>query len=777
MGQIQTKTILRFIQSMKALLVFFIIAVSMLRTRAAGDGYFFVSGYDVSWNSLGTNENDSMPIGNGDIAANVWTEQNGDVVMLLAKADAWTELGKLVKLGRLRIHLDPNPFLGANNFTQSLKLENASFELESGLNSLRVWVDANHPVLHISAHLEHPATLQANLELWRTAHPLPGHSPDKGGMYEVGSDFMPVDFEADTVLDAGTDSLTWCHYNTNSIYPYVLQHEHLKPLIPKYPDPLFHRCFGATLTGVGLVPLDDRSLKSSAPEQDFELDLVALTETNVTSIQDWKGRLDALVQQVASGDSQVAWQAHEQWWRDFWNRSWIHIEGSADAENVSQGYAMQRYLIACSSRGAYPVKFNGGLFTVGHDMPDGLDSSVTNHNPDYRAWGNCYWNQNNRLLYWPLIATGDYDLLQPWFNMYLDALPMEKNRIQLYYHHDGASYPETMYFWGLPSLHDFGWNNPSNEIQSNWQRYHIQGSLEVASQMLDYYDNTGDAHFAQTSLVPFADAIVTYYDQHWPRDASGKIRMSPTQSLETYQLTAVNPTPDIAGLRSVIPRLLALPHDLTSAKQRTAWAKTFNDLPPIPLGLTTAKGKIPPFGRGDTNGLPTILPAEEYPGTHNSENPELYVAFPYHLYGVGKPDLQLAQTAYAARRSPQKTCWGQDGTESAVLGLTDEAQKTVISEFSNFGNERFPWFWKPAHDWIPDFDNGGSGMITLQEMLMQCDGKHIILLPAWPAGWSADFKLHAPLETTVEGSVKDGKITALTVMPESRRADVEVWKE
>jgi hypothetical protein len=765
------------IRPMKYAVALLITFIFILEASAADDGFGYVSGYDVTWNSPGTNENDSMPIGNGDIAANVWTEQNGDLVMLLAKADAWTELGKLVKLGRLRIHLDPNPFIGSMLFNQTLNLENASIEIKSGDNTLRVWVDANHPVMHIVAHLEHPATLQANLELWRTAHPLRGHSPDKGGMYEVGSDSMPVDFEADTVLPAGADSIAWCHYNTNSIYPHVLEHEHLESLIPKYADPFMHRCFGATLTGKGLASVDGRTLKSSSSQQDFRLDLVALTETNVDSIPDWKAHLDALIRQVYSINLRAAWRSHEQWWKVFWNRSWIHVEGDADTEKVSRGYAMQRYMIACSSRGAYPVKFNGGLFTVGHDMPDGMDSTTTNHNPDFRAWGNCYWNQNNRLLYWPLVTSGDYDLLQPWFKMYLNDLPLEMNRNWLYYHHHGASYPETMFFFGLPSLHDFGWNNPTDVIQSNWQRYHIQGSLEVISQMLDYYDNTGDISFAKNSLLPFADAIVTYYNEHWPRDAAGKIRMSPTQSLETYQLTAVNPTPDVAGLRSVIPRLLNLPADVTSKTQRTAWTKTFSDLPPVPMGHTTAKGKIPPLGQGATNGLPTILPAEEYAGTHNSENPELYVAFPYRLYGVGKPGLQLARTAYAARRSPQKTCWGQDGTEGAILGLTDEARKTVIAEFSNYGNERFPWFWKPAHDWIPDFDNGGSGMTTLQLMLMQCDGQRIILLPAWPANWSADFKLHAPLETTVEASIRNGKITRLHVIPASREKDVEIWKQ
>jgi hypothetical protein len=766
---------------MKLFSVLLIIAASVLSMRAANDGFGFVQGYDVSWHTLGTNENDSMPIGNGDLAANAWTEPNGDVVILLAKADAWTELGKLVKPGRLRVHLEPNPFVGTGQFSQTLHLENGSIELKNGGNTMRVWMDANRPVMHVETHLEHPAMLRAAVELWRTAHPLRGHSPDKGGMFEIASDDMPADFEADTVFPARTrddaDSITWCHYNTNSIYPIVLEQEHLESLVSKYPDPLLHRCSGATLSGAGLVPTDDRSLKSTEAEKDFQLELVALTETNVASPKDWKAHLEALKRQVESTGPRAAWREHEQWWKDFWNRSWVHVEGNTEAETVSQGYAMQRYMMACSSRGAYPVKFNGGLFTVGHDMPDDLNSSATNHNPDFREWGNSYWNQNNRLLYWPLIATGDYDLLQPWFAMYLDALPLEKDRTQLYYHHGGASYPETMYFWGTSNLKDFGWNNPSDEIQSTWQRYHIQGSLEVISQMLDYYDNTGEATFARNKLVPFADAIVTYYDEHWPRDATGKIRMAPTQSLETYQLTAVNPTPDIAGLRSVIPRLLALPPDLTSGEQRTVWMKTLNDLPPIPLGRTTAKGKIPPFGEGATNGLPTILPAEEYPDTHNSENPELYVAFPYRLYGVGKPGLQLARTAYAARRSPQKTCWGQDGTESAVLGLTDEARESVVSEFSNFGDQRFPWFWKAAHDWIPDLDNGGSGMITLQEMLMQCDGKRIILLPAWPAEWSADFKLHAPLNTIVEGSVRDGKIARLKVTPESRRKDVVIWSE
>jgi len=465
--------------------------------------------------------------------------------------------------------------------------------------------------------------------------------------------------------------------------------------------------------------------------------------------------------------------AHEKWWRDFWDRSWIHVTGSPDAEKVSQGYAMQRYMMAASSRGAYPVKFNGGLFTVGHDLPSDQVSTAADHDADFRKWGDSYWNQNNRLLYWPLIESGDFDLMKPWFDMYVNALPLAEDRTQIYFHHAGASFIETMDSWGLPNLNDFGWDNPKDEVQSRYMRYHTQGALEVVAQMLDVYDATQDADFARKDLVPFADAIATYYDQQWPRGADGKIRMTPVQSIETYQLTATNPTPDIAGLMDVLPRMIALPQNLTTPAQRSAWSKTLNDLPPIPIGKTAA-GKLPPLGQGDPDGSPTILPAEAYGKSSNSENPELYVVFPYRLYGRGKPGLDLARETFAARLFPQDTCWGQDGVEAAILSLTDVAKKAAIDEFTDYGEQRFQWFWKAGHDWIPDLDNGGNGMLTLQSMLMQTDGQRILLTPAWPKDWNVDFKLHAPDRTIVEGRVENGKVKKLNVTPENREIDLTV---
>jgi hypothetical protein len=85
---------------------------------------------------------------------------------------------------------------------------------------------------------------------------------------------------------------------------------------------------------------------------------------------------------------------------------------------------------------------------------------------------------------------------------------------------------------------------------------------------------------------------------------------------------------------------------------------------------------------------------------------------------------------------------------------------------------RFPTFWGPGYDWTPDHNWGGSGMIGLQEMLLQTDDEKIYLFPAWDKTWDVHFKLHAPFETTIEAILKNGKVESLKVTPESRQKDV-----
>jgi len=119
--------------------------------------------------------------------------------------------------------------------------------------------------------------------------------------------------------------------------------------------------------------------------------------------------------------------------------------------------------------------------------------------------------------------------------------------------------------------------------------------------------------------------------------------------------------------------------------------------------------------------------------------------------------------------------WHQDGIFFARMGMTAAAADYNTRKMQD-SNRRFPTFWGPGHDWVPDHNWGGSGMIGLQEMLLQTLGSELRLLPAWPKEWDVDFKLHAPHQTTVTGRVRNGKLLEVQVQPESRRKDLVVME-
>ena len=70
-------------------------------------------------------------------------------------------------------------------------------------------------------------------------------------------------------------------------------------------------------------------------------------------------------------------------------------------------------------------------------------------------------------------------------------------------------------------------------------------------------------------------------------------------------------------------------------------------------------------------------------------------------------------------------------------------------------------------------------MIGLQEMLMQTVDNKIYVFPGWPRNWDVEFRLHAPYNTVVEGSLQGGRIRRLATSPPSRASAVVMpaWSE
>src|SRR5581483_11547541 len=140
-------------------------------------------------------------------------------------------------------------------------------------------------------------------------------------------------------------------------------------------------------------------------------------------------------------------EKHEGWWHAFWDRSYIDAPDPSEAYPIIRAYNLQRFMNACAGRGEFPIKHNGSLFSIGKPG-----------DPDFRRWGGPgYWFMNQRLIYWPMLAAGDFDLMRPWFDMYLHMLPLQQHRTRKYFEHGGAHYAETVTFWGAEVSAHYGW--------------------------------------------------------------------------------------------------------------------------------------------------------------------------------------------------------------------------------------------------------------------------------------------------------------------------------
>ena len=71
-----------------------------------------------------------MPLGNGEIGLNAWVSLQGDLLFYLARTDAWDDNGRLLKLGRVRVALDPAP--NPSRLRQTLDLHTGTWHVRYG---------------------------------------------------------------------------------------------------------------------------------------------------------------------------------------------------------------------------------------------------------------------------------------------------------------------------------------------------------------------------------------------------------------------------------------------------------------------------------------------------------------------------------------------------------------------------------------------------------------------------------------------------------------------
>jgi hypothetical protein len=758
----------------------------------------YLTPYNVVWDTPSRNSGESMPCGGHDIGLNVWVEADasgsGDLLFYLDRAGSFDENNQMLKLGRVRLRLTPNPFVPGAPFRQELKLRQGCVEITAGVPAVHilVWVDVMRPVVHVEIESDEPVALQAGYESWRLdAREIPyeRRHPCASWVAYAGT----VTTEPDTVAFNG-EGVLFYHRNRNDrlLFDTLIAQQGLTPVADQVPNTQRNRTFGGIMQGPGLSPAGTQTgqhgatpyrswlLESAAPQKSHRLD-IALHTAQAESLEEWQAALTATAA-AGAADVAEARAATQAWWAAFWERSHICLQPSRpDAEDpvwqVGRNYQLFRYMLGCNRAGEYPTKFNGGLFIYD---PEYVREDLAEESADFRLWGGgSHTAQNQRLLYWPLLKSGDFDLMPPQFEYYRRALPGAEARTRLYWGHEGCSFTEQLENFGIPIGWAWGWletpdpyhkrtafSDPT-EQQAPWIRYLYLTQLEFAFMILRYRQYSGGDI---TPYLPFVESAVRFFDAHYqwqhrmnairPLDEDGHLVLYPSTACETYK-NALNPVDLVSGLQCTVEALLEIGGDLLDEEAKVYYR-----------GLLD---RIPPLSFTEKDGVRIIAPAKSWVGEINVEMPQLYTVHPYERYGLGKPDLQVAIDTW--RHGPwsedqlSHVSWHQQAIFCALLGLTEEAADYTVRKLRDSGR-RFGAFWGPGHDWTPDHNWGGSGMIGLQEMLMQCDGRTIRLLGAWPQTWDVDFKLHAPYSTVVEGRYAGGKLEWLQVTPPERMADV-----
>ncbi|MDI5949898.1 DUF5703 domain-containing protein [Flavobacterium yafengii] len=736
--------------------------------------------YNPIWKTQSNNASESMPLGGGDVGLNVWVEK-GDLYFYFSRSGTFDEHNTLLKLGRVKVSLMPNPFKDNESFYQELVLKDGYILIAQNNTKIKLWVDVFKPVIHLDLESKNPLKMTASYESWRHKNRDSRGKANNANSYKWAPQGEIITYKDSIAFE--NNGVQFYHKNREqTVFDVAVKQQKMESVKDQMLNPLANLTFGGFMTGDNLKPdgtylgsyqnTDFKGFSLSSVKASKKQSLQIHLYTNQNDSNSWNTDLKNQISNYKIKGEQAGKNTIK-WWNNFWNRSFIYTQKSNSTAKdsvyqIGQNYQLFRYMLGCNAYGKYPTKFNGGLFTVDpvFTNPD------LNFTPDFRNWGGGTMTaQNQRLVYFPMVKSGDFDMMKSQLDYYLSLQKTAELRSQVYWKHGGASFTEQLENFGLPNPAEYEWKRPADYdpgMEYNaWLEYEWDTVFEFCQMMLQQKEYANEDI---RKYNPFIISCLRFFDEHYQYlakqrgrkalDANGHLILFPGSGAETYKM-ANNANSTISALQVITKQLLNLSEKELS-KEEQDYLKGFQT-------------RIPPLNFGTFDGHKTLAVAKTWERVNNSEVPQLYSVFPWGIYGIGKPDLETALNTWKydtdAIKFRSHVGWKQDNIFAARLGLTNEAAKYNLLKMAN-SDRRFPAFWGPGFDWVPDHNWGGSGMIGMQEMLLQEADGQLYLFAAWPKDWNVHFKLHASQNTTIEAELQNGIVKIIKVMPEERRKNI-----
>ena len=444
--------------------------------------------------------------------------------------------------------------------------------------------------------------------------------------------------------------------------------------------------------------------------------------------------------------------ATQAWWHSFWEKGFVHMHSSdGQADFVEQNYTYFLYLMAASSRGAYPPRFGGMLWYTNGDM---------------RRWGSQYWWANTAAYYRNLMPAGRMELMDPLFSLYSGMYDACALAARQQWGSEGIWIPETTFFNGPEKLPDDiaaemrdlyltrkpasemserfrWWSETENRHNSRWNFHadgkwdhghyvvadkghgifghtsHIMGdAARIAALYWDRYLDTMDVAWLRDRAYPMIKGAAEFYRNfpNFRKAADGKYHIAHVNNGESNWDTP-DTRSEVSNMQMIFPlaarasEILAVDADL-----RSRWREIGQNLPDLPQ---TGRGGNGAGGFGafifgnDTAGAIEPLGADRQLKARflNFNRTSGFID------GAGIGGAQIFRNHLRLREGP-----GAIDAEH-IGGLTSGIHSSLLANTAS-----------PVEDPV------------------------LQVFPAWPNDWDAEFQLLAPGAFTVTSARRQGQV-------------------
>ena len=499
----------------------------------------YVSRHDVVYLTPNFGPYEGFPMGNGDLGGMIWTKNEG-IEIQVNKSNAYDRRADghatLKSLGRLNIRLGVPCFewLDLDDFEGRLSLHDATVRYKSETKYIKTKIEAmtcaNQNIWMITCEAEmlnsllDTPTVSVDFERYgsRTLGSFKGGwGPAK--VEDFGNPKTTI-MDKDIVLTESFKDIGF------AVAVRVLGADTKARLLNKRRGSIDFKLSSKQKITVLLSAIT--SEESSKPLEASRKMLDGITLKNLDAVK----------------------QTHNQWWNDFWNRSFVHI-GDDYLENL---YHIRRYLMAAGSRAEYPIIYHAGLWQW---------------NRDVRNWGALMgWNQLNT--YVGLHAQNDCDLMLPHIGLYWRLFPKAKafaNKI--------FGVKDALYMGEPHSVR--GWSAYTQSEDNRGHRNNFTVIPHITRFFMMQYEFTQDTDFLKIYTYPYAKAAGEMYVQYlkWD-DKAGRYTIFPAKPYECgYGVLLKDTITDLSMIRYLFPRLIKYSEVLgVDADKREKWQHILDNL-------------------------------------------------------------------------------------------------------------------------------------------------------------------------------------------------------